>query len=75
MLEVCDTGPGIPPQSRERIFEEFQRLPETSVGQPGAGLGLAIVRRLVQLLNGRIELESEVGSGTCFRVILPMQYA
>jgi hypothetical protein len=75
MLEVCDTGPGIPRQSRERIFEEFQRLPETSAGQPGAGLGLAIVQRLVQLLNGRLELESDVGSGTCFRVILPMRYA
>jgi hypothetical protein len=74
MLEVDDTGPGIPLQSREKIFEDFQRLPETCTGQPGAGLGLAIVRRLVQLLNGRIELESEVGSGTSFRVILPTQY-
>jgi hypothetical protein len=75
MLEVCDSGPGIPRQSRERIFEEFQRLPEISAGQPGAGLGLAIVQRLVQLLNGQIELETEVGTGTCFRVTLPMQYA
>jgi signal transduction histidine kinase len=75
VLEVDDTGPGIPLQSRETIFEDFQRLPETSTDQPGAGLGLAIVRRLVQLLKGRIELESKVGSGTSFRVILPMQYA
>ena len=73
MLEVCDTGPGIPRKSRESIFEEFQRLPETSAGQPGAGLGLAIVQHLVELLKARIELESEVGLGTCFRVILPMQ--
>ena len=47
----------------------------TDAGQPGAGLGLSIVRCLVELLNGRIELESEVGSGTCFSVILPIQYA
>jgi signal transduction histidine kinase len=69
MLEVDDTGPGIPIQSRQKIFQDFQRLPETSTGQPGAGLGLAIVRRLVQLLKRRIELESEAGSGTSFRVI------
>jgi hypothetical protein len=75
MVEVCDTGPGIPRHGRNRMFEEFQRLPETSAGQQGAGLGLAIVGRLVQLLNGRIKLESEVGSGTCFQVILPTQYA
>jgi hypothetical protein len=75
ILKVDDTGPGIVLQSREKIFEDFQRLPETGAGQPGAGLGLAIVRRLVQLLKGRIELESEVGSGTFFRVILPMDYA
>jgi signal transduction histidine kinase len=66
MLEVDDTGPGIPLQSWQKIFGDFQRLPETSTGQPGAGLGLAIVRRLVQLLKGRIELESEAGSGTSF---------
>ena len=75
MLKIDDPGPGIALQSREKIFEDFQRLPETSAGQPGAGLGLAIVRRLVELLKGRIELESEVGSGTSFRVILPMHYA
>ena len=60
-------APGIPLQSREKIFEDFQRRPETSTGQPGAGLGLAIVRRLVQLLKAQIELESEVGLGTSFR--------
>jgi signal transduction histidine kinase len=75
MLEVDDTGPGIPLKSREKIFEDFQRLPQTGTGQPGAGLGLAIVRGLVQLLKGRIELESEVGLGSSFRVILPMHYA
>ena len=48
-------------------------MPETSADQPGAGLGLVIVLRLVELLKARIELHSEIGLGTCFRVILPMQ--
>jgi signal transduction histidine kinase len=72
-IEVSDTGPGVPPQEHERIFEEFHRVPATTGGQPGAGLGLAITRRLVQLLGGRIEVESEVGRGTRFRVILPRE--
>ncbi|MEA3189284.1 MAG: hypothetical protein QOD99_3114, partial [Chthoniobacter sp.] len=71
MIEVRDTGPGIQPEDRERIFEEFQRILSISGNEPGVGLGLAIVRQLVSLLGGRIELESEVGVGTCFRVILP----
>jgi len=75
MLEVDDTGPGIPLQSQEKIFEDFQRLPETSRASPVPDSVSAIVRRLVELLKGRIELESEVGSGTSFRVILPMHYA
>ncbi len=70
-IEVRDTGPGIPPQDRERIFEEFHRVASTAAGHPGSGLGLAITQQLVQLLGGRIELESEVGKGTQFRVVLP----
>lgn len=72
-IEVSDTGPGVPPDECERIFEEFHRVPATTGGQPGAGLGLAITQRLVQLLGGRIEVESEVGRGTRFRVILPRE--
>jgi signal transduction histidine kinase len=72
-IEVSDTGPGVSPEERERIFEEFYRVPATTGGQPGAGLGLAITQRLVQLLGGRIEVESEVGRGTRFRVILPRE--
>lgn len=72
MMEVRDTGPGIPAEEREHIFEEFTRLRSTSAGEPGAGLGLGIVRQLVGLVKARLELESQVGQGTCFRVILPL---
>ena len=63
MLEVCDTGPGIPVCPR----------PARVSRAPGSASPSCDV--LLNCSNGRIELESEVGSGTCFRVILPMQYA
>jgi signal transduction histidine kinase len=66
-IEVSDTGPGIPPESRSLIFEAFRQLGESS---GGTGLGLNIVQRLTELLGGRIELESEVGRGSTFRVHL-----
>jgi signal transduction histidine kinase len=66
VLEVADTGRGIGEEERARIFEGFY----TTKAQ-GTGLGLSIVRRLVNDLGGRIEVESEVGKGTRFRVELP----
>jgi signal transduction histidine kinase len=77
-FEVRDTGPGIPVEDRERIFERFERGgaagPRASQSsgkvKPGAGLGLAIARTIVEILGGRLELESEVGTGTCFRITL-----
>ncbi|MBO9582479.1 MAG: hybrid sensor histidine kinase/response regulator, partial [Sphingobium sp.] len=77
-FEVRDTGPGIPPEDHERIFERFERggaagpSPTTQSGKikPGAGLGLAIARTIVEILGGRLELESEVGVGTCFRITM-----
>jgi CheY-like chemotaxis protein/nitrogen-specific signal transduction histidine kinase len=68
-IEVCDTGPGIPPDRREAIFEEFQR--EGGPGDGGFGLGLSIVRRLAQALDHRIDLASRVGFGSTFSVSLP----
>ncbi|HEX8296269.1 MAG TPA: sensor histidine kinase [Chthoniobacteraceae bacterium] len=70
-IEVSDTGPGIPAAECQRIFQEFHRVPATTGGQPGAGLGLAITLQLVKLLSGRIEVFSEVGRGTRFCVTLP----
>jgi signal transduction histidine kinase len=69
-ITVSDTGPGIPPEQRDRIFERFIQGPDG--GEMGAaGLGLAIVRDIVQAHGGRIQLESEVGSGSRFTLELP----
>ncbi len=70
-VSVADTGPGIAPEDRERIFEEFQQS-ETGVGQrEGTGLGLALSKRFVELHGGRIWLESELGRGSTFTFALP----
>ena len=69
-LEVIDQGPGIHPRDQERIFIEFERLSCTS--QPGTGLGLSIVRRACEQLGHPLQLHSQVGLGTRFRVGLPL---
>ena len=70
-VSVADTGPGIAPEDRDRIFEEFQQS-ETGVGQrEGTGLGLALSKRFVELHGGRIWLESELGQGSTFTFALP----
>jgi signal transduction histidine kinase len=72
LIEVVDEGLGIPSSERERIFEKFYRLdPEQRRGVGGSGLGLYICRELVERMNGRIEVESEPGQGSCFTVALP----
>lgn len=67
---VCDTGRGIPPDDRTRIFEAFEQVERTDRSR-GLGLGLAITSQLVEQLGGSIELESEPGSGSTFTVVLP----
>ncbi|KFE65261.1 PAS domain-containing sensor histidine kinase [Hyalangium minutum] len=72
---VWDTGRGIPEEDRARIFEPFVQLDSgLDRCQEGSGLGLALVRRLVALHQGRVELESEVGKGSRFTVVLPRQH-
>ncbi len=71
VVAVSDTGKGMLPADRERIFQEFTRLPNAQ-GKEGFGLGLSIVRMLVQLLEGRIEVESTPGQGSTFTVYLPL---
>ena len=68
MLQVTDTGRGIPPDDQARLFEPFYR----SGPHAGAGLGLSIVKHLVDLMQGQIEVSSELDRGTRLRVVLPL---
>jgi heavy metal sensor kinase len=73
-LEVSDTGIGIAPEARERIFERFYRAdPSRQTEGMHTGLGLAIVKGYVDLMGGRIDVDSAEGRGSTFRVELPAQ--
>ena len=70
---VRDTGPGIAPEQQSRIFEEFHQVDDSSTREKGGtGLGLAISKRIVELHKGNIGVESTVGGGSTFRVVLPV---
>jgi two-component system, OmpR family, sensor kinase len=70
-VEVADTGPGIAPEERARVFDRFYRGGGRS--SEGFGLGLAIVRQAVRAMNGVVEIESAPGVGTRARVTLPRE--
>ena len=70
-VSVADTGPGVAPEDRERIFEEFQQSDTGDGYREGTGLGLALSKRFVELHGGRIWLDSEVGHGSTFSFSLP----
>lgn len=69
-VSVADTGKGIPPEDRERIFDKYYQT-DKSHSKRGLGLGLAICKRIVQLCNGSLTVESDVGVGSTFTVKLP----
>lgn len=72
IVSVRDQGPGIPAEALDRIFEMFERLEPSDKAQPsGVGLGLFIVKSLVDLMQGSMRLVSDGGEGTCFTVRLP----
>ena len=74
VAQISDTGPGIPTELQERIFEAFDRGSE-EISRPveGVGLGLAIASQITTLLGGRIEVNSEPGQGSTFSVHLPLE--
>ena len=70
-FQINDTGPGIPTNRLESIFEQFNRAEDTlSIRHEGTGLGLAISRRLVEMMEGKIWANSEIGVGSCFHFTL-----
>jgi signal transduction histidine kinase len=71
-LSVRDTGPGISAQERAVIFEEYKQVGSERLRRRGTGLGLAITRRLVMLHHGSINVDSELGRGSTFKVLLPI---
>ena len=70
MSEVIDEGVGIPPEEVHRIGERFFRA-TTAGTTPGTGLGLAITQRLIELQGGQLQVESTIGEGSTFRIVLP----
>jgi signal transduction histidine kinase len=67
-ITVSDDGPGIPTEALERIFGRFERVDQQG---PGVGLGLAIVRSIIEMHHGKVWAESNPGKGACFHFILP----
>jgi two-component system, sensor histidine kinase and response regulator len=71
-VSVSDTGPGIPAEFHQEVFDDFFRLPGNE-SQDGMGLGLAIVRRLVQAMGGKVWVESDSGAGCKFSFLIPFK--
>jgi signal transduction histidine kinase len=71
-VSVSDTGPGIPVEFHQEVFDDFFRLPGNE-NQEGMGLGLSIVRRLVQAMGGKVWVESNAGEGCKFSFLVPFK--
>jgi PAS domain S-box-containing protein len=70
-LSIADTGPGIPPEDQGRIFSPFIQLASPYTKRRGAGIGLSLARNIVRALGGEIRLQSEVGRGSVFSILVP----
>jgi len=71
-VSVCDSGPGIPREEQQRIFQDRVRLPQTSGTTSGFGVGLSVCRRISEVHGGRIWVVSEQGEGACFHFTVPV---
>ena len=69
-IRVTDTGIGIDEEHQERVFDEFFQLSDPQRSK-GSGLGLSISRRLVEAMGGKLKVESELGRGSTFTIVLP----
>ena len=74
-IRVCDRGPGVPPEMRERIFEPFFRMPGHAEQDGGVGLGLALVKQIAERHGGSVRCEGREGGGSCFVLSLPLARA
>lgn len=75
-IEVADTGTGISPEEHKNIFEPFHQVNNSITRENrGSGLGLAITKQLIELMDGQIKLESKLGQGSVFTVLLPIKNA
>jgi two-component system, sensor histidine kinase and response regulator len=71
-INVRDTGPGIPQEKMKTLFEKFNRLGAEKTNIEGTGIGLNICRNLIDLMNGSLNVESEIGKGSCFSISVPL---
>ena len=72
VVRVCDHGPGVPVELRERIFEPFYRLPGATERDGGVGLGLSLVKSIATRHGGSVHCENAPGGGACFVLSLPL---
>ncbi len=72
-LTVADRGRGIPAEDQDRVFRAFERVRRPGGPEHGAGLGLSLVRRIVEMHGGRVSIDSRVGQGTTVTCLVPLQ--
>ena len=73
VMKVSDQGDGITPEDQEKIFERFYRVGETDEGKQGSGIGLALVKKLLEINNGTIEVTSKINEGSTFTATIPLE--
>jgi len=74
-VDFCDTGVGIPTNEKDRVFERFYKVDKSRVkNNSGAGLGLSIIKHIIESMNGKIEVQSELGKGSTFSVLIPTNF-